>query len=242
MTHTLDLDGTAERLRALAAAAEPAVAARPALAGAVLRRAASTRRRRRTVVLLGGGVVVVAAVAAATLPGGGSYFTVIQPSENMAPTVEVGDAVVFGKNLVAARGDVVQAHITQGIEYDSIQRIIGVPGDTVACPAEADGTCAGVLVNGVVLTESYLAQPTEPFQAHTVPPGQVFLLGDNRHLAVDSRQIGPTDLDQIIGVAVRINRDGESLAVPGAPTRPGLGGGDGVDPADEVPPAEESPP
>lgn len=244
MTQTLDVgDDTASRLRALATAAAPAVTARPALAGAVLRQATGTSRRRRAIALAGGGLVIVAAVAAATLPGRGAYFTVIQPSENMVPTVEVGDAVVFGKDLIPTRGDVVQAHITHGgVEYDPIQRVVGVSGDTVECPAEVDGTCVGVLVNGAVLAESYLAEPTEPFQAQTVPLGQVFLLGDHRYVAVDSRQIGPTHLDQIIGVAVRIVRDGEALAVPGAPIRPAPGGSDGVDPAEEVPPAQESQP
>jgi len=244
MTHTLELDDdTAARLRALAVAAAPAVAAPPTLAVAVLRRAGSIGRRRRAIALAGGGVIIIAAVAAATLPGGGAYFTVIQPSENMAPTVEVGDAVVLGKELIPTRGDVVQTHLTQGgDEFNAILRVVGMPGDTVECPAEVDGTCAGVLVNGSVQPESYLAEPTEPFQTQTVPEAHVFLLGDHRVLAVDSRQTGPTDLDSIVGVAVRINRNGESLAVPGAPVRPAPGGSDGVDPADEVPPAEESSP
>jgi signal peptidase I len=33
----------------------------------------------------------------------------------------------------------------------------------------------------------------------TVPPGQLFLLGDNRHDAADSRWVGPVPVDQVLG-------------------------------------------
>jgi signal peptidase I len=70
---------------------------------------------------------------------------------------------------------------------DYIKRVIGLPGDHVAC-CNANGQ---VTVNGVPLSEkSYLFPgdpPSEiPFNV-TVPAGHVWVLGDNRSDSADSR-------------------------------------------------------
>jgi signal peptidase I len=67
-----------------------------------------------------------------------------------------------------------------------IKRVIGLPGDKVAC-------CTGgkVTVNGVPLTEtSYLFPgdaPSFPFKMITVPPGHLWVMGDHRGDSDDSR-------------------------------------------------------
>jgi signal peptidase I len=67
-----------------------------------------------------------------------------------------------------------------------IKRVIGLPGDKVAC-------CTGgkVTVNGVPLTEtSYLYPgdaPSFPFKTVTVPPGHLWVMGDHRGDSDDSR-------------------------------------------------------
>jgi signal peptidase I len=67
-----------------------------------------------------------------------------------------------------------------------IKRVIGLPGDKVACCTDGK-----VTVNGVPLTEtSYLYPgdaPSFPFKAVTVPPGHLWVMGDHRGDSDDSR-------------------------------------------------------
>ena len=58
-------------------------------------------------------------------------------------------------------------------------------------------------VDGVAQEEPYLLeQPFEGAYPETViPPGQVFVMGDNRNNSGDSRLFGPIDVDTIIGKA-----------------------------------------
>jgi signal peptidase I len=68
-----------------------------------------------------------------------------------------------------------------------IKRVIGLPGDTVAC-CDAEGR---VTVNGIPLNEqAYLypgAAPSEDRFNIVVPPGRLWVMGDNRAISDDSR-------------------------------------------------------
>jgi signal peptidase I len=89
-----------------------------------------------------------------------------------------GDSHLF---RAPRRGDVIVFKFPLDTTRDFIKRVIGVPGDTVAIH---DGK---VFINGDPLTEPYEeAAPNYTYGPKTVPPGQYFVLGDNRNNSYDS--------------------------------------------------------
>jgi signal peptidase I len=88
--------------------------------------------------------------------------------------------VKFGDNVASMLG------LGQG-QNDYIKRVIGLPGDHVAC-CDAQGR---VTVNGIPLTEqSYLYPGNAPSTSRfsiTVPPGRLWVMGDHRAVSYDSR-------------------------------------------------------
>lgn len=94
-------------------------------------------------------------------------------------------------------------------EKDFVKRVIATAGQTVSCCGENDH----VMVNGEPLAEPYLYWP--PGQPHkqqqfgpvTVPPGEVWVMGDNRTNSCDSRcqggggKAGAVPVENVIGEA-----------------------------------------
>lgn len=68
---------------------------------------------------------------------------------------------------------------------DLVKRVIGIEGDQVACCNDA----GQIVLNGVGLDESsYISGPTDQVLFDiTVPPGGMFVMGDNRGNSADSR-------------------------------------------------------
>lgn len=78
-----------------------------------------------------------------------------------------------------------------------IKRVIGLPGETIEI---RDGA---VLVDGRRLIEPYVKAGSRmpDFGPVTVPPGHVFVMGDNRGASQDSRFFGPIPIEEVVGRA-----------------------------------------
>lgn len=79
---------------------------------------------------------------------------------------------------------------------DAQPRLVLVRGEQLALDP------GHVLVNGRRLEEPYVADdPLYALPAFTVPPGHVFVLGDNRNNSFDSHAWGPLPVDHLLGRA-----------------------------------------
>ncbi|MFE9569271.1 signal peptidase I [Streptomyces sp. NPDC006692] len=120
--------------------------------------------------------------------GAVQYKPYTVPTQSMSPTVKAGDRVlaqrISGGDV--RRGDVVVFQDDAWGNVPMVKRVVGIGGDRVACCGK-DGR---LTVNGTPVDEPYLhgTNPASgtPFDAK-VPAGQVFLLGDDRLVSLDSR-------------------------------------------------------
>lgn len=123
-------------------------------------------------------------------------------SDSMTPALHSGDLVVVEPLADPPRhGDVVTIrHLHDGDRL--IKRIVAVGGERVAVE---DGV---LVVDGRRVCEALVDQARQDgvwFGPVTVPAGTVFLLGDNRAGAVDSRDFGAVDETDVSGrVRLRI--------------------------------------
>ena len=147
------------------------------------------------------------------------------PSGSMQPTLEVGDHIlvnkfaygvrlpVVGTNLLPLgqplRGDVVVFEYPLDPSKDYIKRVVGVGGDLVQIRNKH------IYINGSLWNDphTYFAEgdrggqgssPRDTFGPVTVPPGHVFVMGDNRDHSYDSRFWGFVDLNDVRGKAFLI--------------------------------------
>jgi signal peptidase I len=100
------------------------------------------------------------------------------------------------------RGDIIVFEPPDSSDKPFVKRVIGLPGDTIAVREDHR-----VYVNGQPLEEGYIAAPPQSlFPAnggtYTVPPGKIFVMGDNRNNSRDSRSFDAVSLDSVIGKAV----------------------------------------
>ena len=128
------------------------------------------------------------------------------PSESMEPTLKPGDRVLVNKLSYRFhpihRGDIVvfktpPSEASDPTIKDLIKRVIGLPGDKI----EERGN--NVYINDRLLNEPYLppGTPTTSLPPRIVPPGQYFVMGDNRTNSKDSRFIGTIPRSLIVGRA-----------------------------------------
>ncbi len=147
------------------------------------------------------------------------------PSGSMENTLLVGDHIfvnkfIFGyhipytKGRVLAfrrpmRGDIIVFEYPLDPSKDYIKRVEGLPGDTVEIRNKQ------LYVNGQPVVEKYVRyadglRPDEypPGRDNAppvkVPPGKLFVMGDNRDRSSDSRFWGFVDMDNVVGKAMFI--------------------------------------
>ncbi|MFC3505037.1 signal peptidase I [Micromonospora krabiensis] len=136
---------------------------------------------------------------------------VFRGTERWAPQVDDQPEPGFVGKLGRTVGDLVG--VSRPGEKDFIKRVIGLPGDRVAC-CDAQGR---VTVNGTPLDESYVLEnspldvPPNPrecrsrrFDEVVVPPGQIFVMGDHRLVSQDARCQGPVPIDNVVGRAFMV--------------------------------------
>jgi signal peptidase I len=157
-----------------------------------------TSKRRRTnnfwrelSILIGVSVVVAILVRTFVLQ---TYWV---PSTSMTHTLDQNDRVLVNKLAYdfghPQRGEVIVFHSPvswrqQPDEKVFVKRVIGTPGDVVVCC----DTRGRLTVNGVPVNEPYLNHDVPGTQAApeaftiTVPPGRLWVMGDNRYDSDDS--------------------------------------------------------
>jgi signal peptidase I len=152
--------------------------------------------RRRTVarVLTALAVVLVLAVAA-SVSGLLPLQIVRVDSESMTPTLEAGDLVLVqrGAGDLQRRDLVVVRHPDTGEQL--VKRAVALAGDTVRID---DGV---LVVNGAPVCEAIDPDRIDGvfFGSVTVPPDEVFVLGDDRRDSIDSRDFGTVAEDEVLG-------------------------------------------
>ncbi|HEY0533986.1 MAG TPA: signal peptidase I [Actinoplanes sp.] len=137
-------------------------------------------------------------------------IVVFRGTDNWAPEVTEPVSNAFGAKLGRTVGDLVG--VSRPGERDFIKRVIGLPGDKVACCDDK----GRITVNGVGIDEPYIAdgynsdlnQPPNPsqctsrrFTTVTIPAGEMFVMGDHRAVSQDARCQGPVPIKNIIGRA-----------------------------------------
>ncbi|HEY8450250.1 MAG TPA: signal peptidase I, partial [Bacillota bacterium] len=94
-------------------------------------------------------------------------------------------------------GDIVVFRYPLDPSRDFIKRVIAGPGDRIRIEE------GRVYVNGEPLEEPYIrSRDSYNMPERQVPPGAVFVMGDNRTNSEDSREFGFVERDLIIGEAI----------------------------------------
>lgn len=129
---------------------------------------------------------------------------------SMFPTLHDGQRVLVDRAYYRLTGlfryDLVVLH--HDGEY-WVKRLVGLPGDRLALLYGQDGG-----VDGVMSLQSGLAPPPGA-RLLTIPPGCLYVLGDNLPVSKDSRSVGPISESELVGV-VRTATMGRIFPLPAA--------------------------
>ncbi len=158
------------------------------------------------------------------------------PSGSMIPTLQIGDQLLVSKfsygikipyvmkTIVPVgeprREDIIVFIYPQDRTKDFVKRVIGLPGDAVEIRNKQ------LYLNGKPYRDAHgfhtdpliipgAMQPRDNFGPVSVPPGSLFVMGDNRDFSADSRFWGFVEQKDVLGKAFMIffSRDKEKNRV-----------------------------
>ena len=141
-------------------------------------------------------IVIPASLAAA------SWLPSCEPS--MAPMIKDGDLVIYYQYTKS--GYLPQdAVVLEFKGQRQVRRVVAIAGDIV------DITEAGLIINGALQQEPEIYQKTERYEEGTefpltVPEGHIFVLGDSRIGATDSRIYGCVKIEDTFGKVMAVLR------------------------------------
>ena len=143
---------------------------------------------------------LVVAIALALVIRGFVVESFLVQGSSMEPTLHHGDRLLVNKLVYRFSspepGDIVVFRAPLNPAKDYIKRVIAAPGDRIRIE---DGV---VYVNGQPLAEPYIERRGHSnMPEQVVPPGSVFVMGDNRTNSQDSREFGFVHVDAIVGKA-----------------------------------------
>jgi signal peptidase I len=140
------------------------------------------------------------------------------PTSAMDPTIAPGDLAISNRSTKVHRGSIITFVYPLDRRTMFVKRVVGLPGETILVRDKK------LFINGKELAEPYASHVDrrvypldpalpEPYQSrdqfgpYTIPPGQYFVLGDNRDVSSDSRYWGTVPEKNIRGhVIVVVSR------------------------------------
>jgi signal peptidase I len=136
----------------------------------------------------------------------------VVPSGSMIPTLEIGQHILVDKTAYwfhdVNRGDVVVLHAPSnlaracgsGTDAYLVKRVVAVGGDEIFSKGNT------VYVDGVPSPVTWSSSKNyslgKPIPWTKVPPGDIYLLGDNRSVSCDSRYWGPVPQSSVVGQVI----------------------------------------
>ncbi len=144
--------------------------------------------------------IIVTALILAYLIQGFVVQHWIVDGPSMEPTLQDAEHLFLNKFVYRfgppKRGDIVVFRPPRGGTKDFIKRVVGLPGETLEI------RLGRVYINQQPIDEPYVRKDVlSEYSKITIPPGHVFVMGDNRPNSHDSRAFGTVPIDLIRGKA-----------------------------------------